>query len=41
MSSNGFPYHENYSSGTPLFKLIVVTVTKLSIIASKGIFHAL
>ena len=41
MSSGSFPHHENYSSGTPLFKVLVVTLTKLSIIASKGIFHAL
>ena len=41
MSSNPFPHHGNYSSGSPLLKLIVVTVTKLSIIASKGLFHAL
>jgi len=41
MPSRPFPHHDNYSSGSPLFRIIVVTVTKLSIIASKGIFHAL
>ncbi len=41
MPSRPFPHHENYSSGTPLFQLIAVTIIKVSTMCSRSIFHAL
>ena len=45
MSSNAFPHHDNYSTaGSPAVLWVlhhIVPIIKLSITASKGIFHAL
>jgi len=45
MSSNNFPHHDNYSTvGSPAVLWVlsrIVPIIKLSITASKGIFHAL
>ena len=45
MPSNSFPHHDNYSTvGSPAVLWVlarIVPIIKLSIQASKGIFHAL
>ena len=45
MSSNTFPHHDNYSTvGSPAVLWIlsrIVPIIKVSIIASRSIFHAL